>query len=98
MLSGAGTFGDQEIAAHSGYTASVQCSIPTGYRALMPFCYGLQWYTVATLSTTTAENCIYNKKYKMWWSPNWETTFVYFFLTKQKNAIFKVVAGCDNTI
>ena len=54
MLSGAGTFGDQEIAAHSGYTASVQCSIPTGYRVLIPFCYGLQWYTVATLNNTSA--------------------------------------------
>ena len=42
--------------------------------------------------------CIYIKKYKMWWSHNWETTFVYFFLTKQKNAIFKVAAGRDNTI
>ena len=42
MLSGGGTFGEQEIAAHSGYTKSVQCSIPTGYRVLMPFCYSLQ--------------------------------------------------------
>ena len=56
MLSGAGTFGDQELAAHTGYTKSLQCSIPTGYRVLMPFCYGLQWYTVATLNSTTAEN------------------------------------------
>lgn len=56
MLSGGGTFGDQEIAAHSGYTKSVQCSIPSGYRPLMAFCYGLEWYTVATLNNTTAEN------------------------------------------
>ena len=46
----------QDLAAHSGYTKSVQCSIPAGYRTLMPFCYGLQWYTVATLSETSPEN------------------------------------------
>lgn len=55
MLSSGGSYGAQELAAHVGYTKSVQCSIPTGYRPLMAFCYGLEWYTVATLKFTTAE-------------------------------------------